>query len=223
LTTRIQGNNKAAKLKTNLLLAFDTIASHLLTSFSSLSTALAQIKLPGASSTLTRVYLAILVGPSLGTAKSKVFYGVDKFQAQIWASLDELEVEAKEEDADSGDEYPEESEDESTGEEDELEVGSSSEGEEGNCDGERGLEDSEDPGRAGDHDDVGKDEKKNDAHRFQDPSSTPKWSYAEEKRFLQIADRSLARTLAAADANGCGIANEMCPSWNNFVGWVSCF
>lgn len=209
MTTRIQGNNKAAKLKTNLLLAFDTIASHLLTSFSSLSTTLAQIKTPGASSSLTRVYLAILVGPSLGTAKSKVFYGVDKFQAQTWANLDELEVEAKE-DADSGDEYPEESEDESTGEEDESEVGS--EGEEGNSNGERDLEDSEDsePGRAGDND-VNKDEK-NDAHRYQDHSSTPKWSYAEEKRFLQIADRSLARTLAAADANGCGIANEMCTS-----------
>ena len=207
MTTRIQGNNKAAKLKINLLLAFDTIASHLLTSFSSLSTTLAQIKTPGASSTLTRVYLAILVGPSLGTAKSKVFYGVDKFQAQTWASFDELEVE---EDADSGDEYPEESEDESTGEDDESEVGSK--GEEGNSDDEGGAEDSEDeePGRAGDND-VGKDEKK-DAYRYQDHSSTPQWSYAEEKRFLQIADRSLARTLAAADANGRGIANEMCTS-----------
>jgi len=209
LTTRIQGNNKAAKLKTNLLSAFDTIASHLLTSFSSLSTTLAQIKTPDASSALTRVYLAILVGPSLGTAKSKVFYGVDKFQAQTWASLDELEVEV-DEDTGSGDEYPEESEDESTGEEDESEVGS--EGEKGNSDDERGLEDSEDeePGRAGDND-VGKNEK-NDAHMYQDHSSTPKWSYAEEKRFLQIADRSLARTLAAADANGRGIANEMCTS-----------
>lgn len=179
----------------------------MLTSFSSLSTTLAQIKTPGASSTLTRVYLAILVGPSLGTAKSKVFYGVDKFQAQTWVSFDELEVE---EDADSGDEYPEESEDESTGEEDESEVGFK--GEEGNSDDEGGAEDSEDeePGRVGDND-VGKGEQK-DAHRYQDHSSTPQWSYAEEKRFLQIADRSLARTLAAADANGRGIANEMCTS-----------
>lgn len=210
MTPRIQGNNKAEKLKTDLLSAFDTIASHFVTSFSSLSTALARIKAPGESLPLSRVYLAILVGPSLGTAKSKVFYGVDKFQAQIWGSLDELEREVKG-DEESGDEYPEESEDESTGEEEEEEVGS--EGSEGNSDRKRGLEDIEDGENdcAENNSDASKDEG-NDAQKCQHHLPTPNWSYAEEQRFLQIADRLLARTLATADANGCGISNEMCTS-----------
>jgi len=210
LTPRIQGNNKTEKLKTDLLSAFDTVASHFVTSFSSLSTALARIKAPGESLPLSRVYLAILVGPSLGTAKSKVFYGVDKFQAQIWGSLDELEREVKG-DEESGDEYPEESEDESTGEEEEEEVGS--EGSEGNSDRKRGLEDIEDGENdcAGNNSDASKDEG-NDAQKCQHHLPTPNWSYAEEQRFLQIADRLLARTLATADANGYGISNEMCTS-----------
>ncbi|KAH7903126.1 hypothetical protein BJ138DRAFT_1120699 [Hygrophoropsis aurantiaca] len=83
--------SRSAKKCTELLASFDTLASHLHTTFTALSTARAR-----AHSIATRasthadekaVYLAIVLGPSVGTAKSRTMIGITKHgQASTIAS-----------------------------------------------------------------------------------------------------------------------------------------
>ena len=65
------------------LATFDTISSHMETTFSALSTALSRCH-NYKNSTITRAYLAIFLGPSLGSAKSKVVLGIDGLEKRIW-------------------------------------------------------------------------------------------------------------------------------------------
>ncbi|KAF8164743.1 hypothetical protein B0H34DRAFT_793205 [Crassisporium funariophilum] len=184
-----KANSRATKLRGELLASYDTLTSHLDTTFTALSTALARCSSESGTN-LTQAYLAILVGPSVGSAKSKVLLGIDGFEKRIWGSRGDVyeyaEVKGKktenetnddfehEEDSDQSDEEPEESE-----EEDEDE----------------------------DSEDDQEDEEENS------PSSpTPYLSHAEQQKFLQNADRLLSRTLAAADADGIGIVSEMSPT-----------
>ncbi|KAJ7886159.1 hypothetical protein B0H14DRAFT_2697869 [Mycena olivaceomarginata] len=100
---------KALKLRTDLLASFDTLCSHLNTSFSSLSTALARVNGPGPRPT-RRAYLAILVGPSIGSAKTKVMFAVDGLVTKVWGERDDVEEESDDEsdDADGGDDSADE-------------------------------------------------------------------------------------------------------------------
>ncbi|RDB20244.1 hypothetical protein Hypma_012607 [Hypsizygus marmoreus] len=80
---------RAAKQRTDLLTSFDTLTSHLNTTFTALSTALARSSTsdqehPNVRSPKDRprAYLAILVGPSMGSAKSKVMFAVDGLETK---------------------------------------------------------------------------------------------------------------------------------------------
>lgn len=174
------------KLRTEFLATFDTIASHMDTTFSALSTALSRCS-NYKDSTIIRAYLAIFVGPSLVSAKSKVVLGIDGLEKRVWGDLanvpstqeaggdenEEQDVVSETEDDDSA-EDPNESE--SDGSEEELE------------------EESEDE----------------DEDEVSSPPLTAQRSHASDQKFLQNAERLLSRTLAAADADGRGIISEMC-------------
>ena len=198
------------KLRTEFLATFDTIASHMDTTFSALSTALSRCS-NYKDSTITRAYLAIFVGPSLVSAKSKVLLGIDGLEKRVWGDLanvpstqeaggdenEEQDVVSGTEDDDS-EEDPDESE--SDGSEEELE------------------EESEDEDEDEDEDDDADANDSNNAGRISLPPLTTQKSHASEQKFLQNAERLLSRTLAAADADGRGIISEMCTLSISF-GW----
>lgn len=205
-------------MKMDLLSSFDTLASHLVTTFSALSTALATCSTSESIKT-SRVYMAILVGPSLGTAKSKVIYGVDNFATRVWGTRND-QLDGDEDDGDgSGEECPKDSEDDESSE-DACSEGTESEDavSDNDVEGDENAEDEEE--RKADEE-LGeeqeeREEQQEEEEKQKDPTNghPPPFptlqSYAEEQRFLQAADRLLARALASADAEGHGISNEMC-------------
>ena len=157
------------------------------TTFSALSTALSRCS-NNKDSTITQAYLAIFLGPSLGSAKSKVVLGIDGLEKRIWGNHanvsssqeaggdenEEQDVVSETEDDDSAEE-PDESESDRS-EEEESE-------DEDDCENKGGVS---------------------------SPPPTAQKSHASEQKFLQNAERLLSRTLAAADADGRGIISEMC-------------
>ncbi len=177
-----------------------------MTTFSALSTSLA-LSIPNSTNNqaTARVYLAILIGSSLGTAKSRVIYGVDSFATRVWGKDDSIS-EGEEEGHWSGEEFPEESEG-------------------GDSDGSSISDTSHDVIATGDADSVEYDGNQNAEESEEDeeeetyegtesggespPSPSQCQSYAEEQRFLQAADRLLSRALASADVEGHTISNEM--------------
>ena len=158
-----------------------------------------------------QAHVAILVGPSLGTAKSRVLLGIDGMETRIWgvredsnenAGADQESDEDEEEGAEAGSsadesessaEEPEESDDDHEEDEDEDEDEADDDEEDGD---EEGSADSEDDQPA-------------DSPPTSQPPPPTYTSHADEQRFLQTADRLLSRTLAAADAEGSGISSEM--------------
>lgn len=154
------------------------------TTFSALSTALSRCS-NDKETKITRAYLAILVGPSLASAKSKVVLGIDGLEKRIWgthtyvsstqeAGDDKNQVQdpvAETEDDDSG-EDPDDSESEEELEQEESE-----------------------------------DEDEDSYVGSSPPPAQP--SHANEQRFLQNAERLLSHTLAAADGDGRGIISEL--------------
>ncbi|CAK5276270.1 unnamed protein product [Mycena citricolor] len=104
---------KALKHRTDLLAAFDTLGSHLITTFAALSTALALVDGgPVVARPPRKGYLAVLVGPSVGAAKTKVMYAVDGLVTKVWGERedefegddnDDSDSEGEEEDGDISD------------------------------------------------------------------------------------------------------------------------
>lgn len=185
---RLQTNPRAAKHHAELLASFDTLSSHLDTTFSGLLTALARCS-GYSNSYLAQAHLAILVGPSIGSAKSKVILGIDGLEPSIWGMREDISATVEQKDEDS---------DEEEGEDEESDEDSDANGEV--------PEDSEE------EDDASEDEN-DDEDADEVPSLSPSplcISYVDQQKFLQNADRLLSRTLAAADADGNGIASEMC-------------
>lgn len=191
-----QTTSRAFKQRTELLNSYDTISSHLETTFSALSTALARSS-EHVEGKLNKVYLGYLIGPSISTSKAKVILGIDGLEARVWGtranvhSVDDRadrqpisDDGAREEEIDcdhlAGDdgehvEQPEDSEDEEEeDEEDDDAEASASEDEESSS-----------------------------------SDTSPYQSHTHELNFLQNADRLLSRTLANADVNGNGINSEM--------------
>ena len=194
----LQTNTRVDKLRTEFLTTFDTISSHMDTTFSALSTALSRCSNYTDSTTITRAYLAIFLGPSLGSAKSKVVLGIDGLEKRIWGNHanvsstqggdenEEQDVVSETEDNDSAEE-PDESESDGSEEEESEEE---SEEEEDGCE------------------------------NIGEVSSPPPTAHASEQKFLQNAERLLSRTLAAADADGRGIISEMCTFSEILIGAV---
>lgn len=186
-------NTRVDKLRTEFLATFDTLSSHMDTTFSALSTALSRCS-DYKDCTMTRAYLAILLGPSREYAKSKVMLGIDGLENRIWgnhvknvsgalyASDDEKEAQdaGSETESDDGAEVPDDSESEEESEEED------------------------------------EDESANDG-RTSSPPPPAQSSYASEQRFLQNAVRLLSRTLAAADVDGKGIISEMSPTQTHIL------
>ena len=61
--------------------AFDELSSHLHTTFSALSTALARN--PACRSTDT-VYLSLVLGPTIGAPKARVVLALEGLEVKIW-------------------------------------------------------------------------------------------------------------------------------------------
>ena len=189
----MQTNPRALKQRQDLLNSFDTLSSHLETTFSALSTALARSR-SNPEFPLAQVYLAFLVGPGIRTAKARVILGIDGLEKRIWGS--------REESRPSDIERPDSKDDTDT-------EGDESEMNEGDDEGEEEPEESEDEDSDDENSFNSSDdsEPKSSRHDFVDP--TPHVSRAEEQKFLQNADRHLSRVLANADANGKGMISEM--------------
>ncbi|KII83373.1 hypothetical protein PLICRDRAFT_47263 [Plicaturopsis crispa FD-325 SS-3] len=104
--TRIPGGQKnlrALKKREELLASLDTLASHLNTTFTALSTALALASsnaeeepsgLPGDATPHAKsgsAYLAIALGASVGTSRARVMLGLDGLEVKIWGARDDDE------------------------------------------------------------------------------------------------------------------------------------
>ncbi|KAK0448186.1 hypothetical protein EV421DRAFT_116223 [Armillaria borealis] len=195
-----KANARATKLRSELLDSFDTLLSHLGTTFTALSTAFARsFPQEGRSKTMrtSRAYLAILVGPSIGSAKSKVMLAVDGLEAKVWGQRDDirLEDESGSSESDVDDE-----------EDDSDEEGEISDGEEGPSDSDESDVDDESETESDDDDD-------DDETSLPPPLST----FAEEQRILRTADRLLSRALVSADCEGNGLASEISPTQTHIL------
>ncbi|KAH0839384.1 hypothetical protein J3R83DRAFT_82 [Lanmaoa asiatica] len=93
---------RASKKRHELLNSFDTLASHLYTTFIALSTALALRGSPERAEARTeatlshprkhgvaRAFFAVALGPTVGTAKSRVFVGIDGLETKVWGLRDD--------------------------------------------------------------------------------------------------------------------------------------
>jgi hypothetical protein len=142
---------------------------------------------------VARAYLAILVGPSLSTPKSKVILTVDGLDARIWGQREES---SKPEDGDVDEEVDDDDD------------------EEDHADNHTDSDDQEEPEDSDEDDeDVGEPDGDTDSNEEEDtapPSPPPYTSHAEEQRFLNSADRLLSRTLAGADTESYGLSAELC-------------
>ncbi|CAA7269163.1 unnamed protein product [Cyclocybe aegerita] len=202
-----QTNSRAFKQRTELLSSYDTISSHLDTTFSALSTALARSS-RHTQRKVALAYLAILVGPSIGTAKSKVFLGIDGLEMRVWGEDRVTAQKTKEQEKEAGDD-----DDDS-----EVEGGSEDDSDDEASESAEEPEDSEEEDEASDEDQSIEDENgdESDSGNYSvtdNPSPPPPYvSHAEQQRFLQNADRLLSRILATADAGGNGITSEMTPT-----------
>jgi hypothetical protein len=202
----MQSSARAIKQRTDLLQSFDTLTSHLNTTFTALSTALARRS--SKTDHLTdskshrdreRAYLAILVGPSTGSARSKVIYAVDGLETKVWGVRhDVIDLEEGEED----DEQPSDSDSED--ENSEEDISSEDEGS-ASCEDDSEEEHSDD-------DKLSNEAPSPPQSRSPSPPPPPSTAYLEQQQALNAADRLLSRTLAEADAEGQGMATEMCMS-----------
>lgn len=218
---------RASKKRYELLNSFDTLASHLYTTFIALSTALALRGSPekaeaGTEAALcrhrkhgvARAFFAVALGPSVGTAKSRVIVGIDGLEAKVWGlrednvpekatrtrSVLEEDDNAAEDSSDTDDE-DEQSEDEESGgssqEEDEDTSGSDD-------DASPPPSRSPSPTLSSDSDSLPSTSPPNMPSKF--PLPRP-----EDPETVRAAERLLSRTLASACAEdgGQGLASEM--------------
>jgi hypothetical protein len=220
-----------------MITAFDELSSHLHTTFSALSTALARN--PRHRNTDT-VYLAMVLGPTIGAPKSRVVLALEGLEVKIWGLREDIDgpllkasssnSTSKDEDNDNGD-------------------GSSDDGSEA---GDTGTENDDDTD--GDNRDAGESPPASEPPSSRSPSPSldepsrpsspvpvssirrplrpslspksspssnssstsqpylapkPTRTYAEEQQTLRAAERLLARTLANAYAEGGGMASEL--------------
>ncbi|EPS93258.1 hypothetical protein FOMPIDRAFT_1024075 [Fomitopsis schrenkii] len=230
-----QSDSRAAKRRMELLAAIDTLSSHMRTTFTALSTALALRKTgtgeAGPPST-GAAHLAFVLGPSVGAARARIVYAVDGLDVRVWGERDDLPGPSRR----PRSEESEEGEDENSG---------SEEGPEGGREEPEG--DAEDPEASED------DALQPPVSRSPSPSPSPSpptshshaasptrelaeniapvatprrantypptaprppaQTYAEEQQALRVAERLLSRTLANACAEESGgMSSELAPT-----------
>jgi len=219
-----------------MITAFDELSSHLHTTFSALSTALAQN--PTHRSTET-VYLALVLGPTIGAPKARVVLALEGLDVRIWGQREGIDgVELASDSPSDGDDNNDDYDD----------------------DDDRSCDDASEAGDNSTHGDIntkGEDDAESDGRETEEspPASEPPFSrspspspeepsqplspppagsvkrplrpslsppksspslgpkptrtYAEEQQTLRAAERLLARTLANAYAEGGGVAAEL--------------
>ena len=223
-----QSNARASRKRAELLSSFDALSSHLTSTFSALSTALARASYRNGYSTDTqetvegtgakktgRAYLAILVGASISSAKSKVVVGINGLEVKIWGTRDDVVPAAKKIVHDNNSEEAEEKEGEKS--DDKEEEDESDDGEDSDDD-----DDDENDGEESNSDDDNASEPPTDSdtesqssNRSESPPppslhpAPPTHAEDGQERALHVADRLLARTLAAFDGSGHSMASEM--------------
>ncbi|KAG2053807.1 hypothetical protein BDR06DRAFT_1021289 [Suillus hirtellus] len=218
--------SRAAKKRQELLNSFDTLASHLNTTFTALSTAFAYhsgTKDPRSSG---RAYLAVVLGPTPGSAKCRIMVGVNALEAKVWGERDDRldapagregeEAEDDDEKSDSEDESDSDSDSDCDSDTDSSEC-VNSDSSDSLCDEEVASEtESEEFSQA----------PSPPPSRTPSPSSSPPPqphllppTYAQELEALRTAERLLSRTLASAcgENDGQGMASEMAPTQTHIV------
>ncbi|KAK0205830.1 hypothetical protein DFS33DRAFT_534693 [Desarmillaria ectypa] len=135
--------------------------------------------------------MAILVGPSIGSAKSKVMLAVDGLEAKVWGQRDDIYLEDESGSSESDD-------DENDDDEDNNDIeGQSSDGDE------------EGPSDSDESDESDEDDRSS--------SPPPLSAFAEEQRILRTADRLLSRALVSADCDGNGLASDISPTQTHIL------
>lgn len=220
-----------------MITAFDELSSHLHTTFSALSTALARN--PTHRNTDT-VYLALVLGPTIGAPKARVVLALEGLEVKIWGLREDIDR-ARLSPSDST----------SEGDDDDDEGRSSEDGNEAGEDPTHGDTDTEDDNADADGDDGDAIESppasepppsRSPSPSSEEPSQPPspaparrplrpslspnsspssscasqpylapkpRRTYAEEQQTLRAAERLLSRTLANAYAEGSGMAAEL--------------
>ena len=205
---------KADKSRLELLNTLDILASHLDTTFTALSTAYARC-LPATTTALRPTYLAILIGPSISTARAKVIFGVDGMEEKVWGMRDDGDEEESEEDE----------AEESEGDDDEDEDG----GEDDDDDDDENEDENEDGDEGGppdsDTDSDEEDDPQSEVNRLPQQLESTKpsqvyaaahpQSYAELQALLHRADRLFSNTLARAEGEGRGMSSELGGSYSS--------
>ncbi|KAG2132073.1 hypothetical protein DEU56DRAFT_812957 [Suillus clintonianus] len=212
--------SRAAKKRQELLNSFDTLASHLNTTFTALSTAFALCSgTPGKDAQNSgRAYLAVVLGPTPGSAKCKVMVGVDALEAKVWGERNDCSGEPSELGREGAEDVEEQSDNEEESDSD------------NNSDGEA---DFNEKGGSDSSDDSGDEESDESSQapspppsRTPSPSSSPPpppqllpHTYAQELEAHRTAERLLSRTLASAcgENDGQGMASEMAPTQTHIV------
>ncbi|KIJ13897.1 hypothetical protein PAXINDRAFT_116598 [Paxillus involutus ATCC 200175] len=232
--------SRAAKKRHELLNSFDTLTSHLYTTFIALSTALALRGTPEKSKLSTsnnvnpkqgaaRVFFAVVLGPTVGAAKSRVMVGIDGLETKVWGlredvsqasfitprqqhdeGLDEDKDESSNSESGSGSvDSDEESESEQDSDEDDDIYESGSEGS-----GTESCAASPPPSRSPSPALSSGSSPSTSPSTAPPPACQPPSHRVEEEDTLRAAERLLSRTLASACAedNGQGMASEMAPT-----------
>ncbi|KAF5370197.1 hypothetical protein D9757_010624 [Collybiopsis confluens] len=212
-----KANSRTTKLKRDLIDSFDILSSHLETTFSALSTAFALSSRAAASDPVdqqrgSQVYMAILVGPSIGTSKSKVFFAVDGLETKIWGVRDDIATSSESDVGLEDDGH----EDQSSDSEDADEILD----DDGDDASEPEYSDSPPDSEDEDEGEGDEDESPSSSGRSSPallpprrmPSSISTQDHAQEQKSIRSADQLLSRTLAIADAEGRGMASELAPT-----------
>ncbi|KAH9065159.1 hypothetical protein EDB83DRAFT_2382173 [Lactarius deliciosus] len=88
ISTNASSAPRAAKKRMEMITAFDELSSHLHTTFSALSTALARNQTHEKTDT---VYLALVLGPTIGAPKARVVLVLEGLEVKIWGQHDDVE------------------------------------------------------------------------------------------------------------------------------------
>ncbi|KAH9050158.1 hypothetical protein EDB84DRAFT_1451244 [Lactarius hengduanensis] len=88
ISTNASSAPRAAKKRVEMITAFDELSSHLHTTFSALSTALARNQTHEKTDT---VYLALVLGPTIGAPKARVVLVLEGLEVKIWGQHEDVE------------------------------------------------------------------------------------------------------------------------------------
>ncbi|KAE9392781.1 hypothetical protein BT96DRAFT_1023407 [Gymnopus androsaceus JB14] len=188
--TNSKTNSRTTKLKRDLIDSFDTLSSHLDTTFTALSTAFARHESQAPAG--AQAFLAILVGPSIGTPKSRVILAVDGLEMKSDESDEEEDVEEEAEaegDSDESGSEPPESDDSDSNSSEES--------------------------------DTDRDNKTNTSTSTPASASTPSPNRGPPSQplhqLIRTANQLLSRVLATADAEGRGMQDELAPTQTHIL------